>query len=374
MKIEKFVVPFMVISLLFSSSNYARAEEESLEDRLEALEREASEQKEKTFKIDERLESVSEQLRVLEENVNEATFEYNEVKNQLDKIVEQIEDNEELLTKTEKDLAKKKKVLAKRARNIYIHGKVSYLDLLFGAKDFSDLVTRMELLTRILKYDFDLVDKVREQKRIVAATKKALEKDKEAQSLLVTEAADKRAILIEKKRDIDRKRSQLEYDRETTERAYEELLQASKEVERMIRMRDNHVTSTITGRGGLLWPLAGEITCPFGWRIHPIHGATSFHTGVDIGGDYGDPICAAASGTVIYAGWISGYGNTVIIEHGGGISTLYAHAEALAVSEGQSVAQGEVISYCGSTGNSTGPHCHFEIRENGEPVDPLGYY
>ena len=123
----------------------------------------------------------------------------------------------------------------------------------------------------------------------------------------------------------------------------------------------------------MIWPIVGEITSPFGWRTHPIYGDGRFHSGMDIGGDYGDPILAAAAGTVIYSGWISGYGYAVIIDHGGGLSTLYGHNESLAVGEGQAVSQGQVIAYCGSTGNSTGPHCHFEVRENGEPVDPMGY-
>ena len=123
----------------------------------------------------------------------------------------------------------------------------------------------------------------------------------------------------------------------------------------------------------MVWPLSGPITSEFGWRIHPIYGTQKFHSGLDIGGDYGLPIVAAASGVVSDACWISGYGNTVIIDHGGGITTLYGHNQSFAVSVGQSVSQGEVIAYCGSTGNSTGPHCHFEVRVNGSVVSPYGY-
>ena len=123
----------------------------------------------------------------------------------------------------------------------------------------------------------------------------------------------------------------------------------------------------------MIWPVSGEITSPFGWRTHPIFGSSRFHSGLDIGADYGVPIVAAQSGVVIEAGWIGGYGNTVMIDHGGGIVTLYGHNQSLAVDVGQSVAQGQVISYCGSTGNSTGPHCHFEVRLNGEPVSPNNY-
>ena len=147
---------------------------------------------------------------------------------------------------------------------------------------------------------------------------------------------------------------------------------ASRQVGAMIRERGDSGVM-VSGSGAMIWPLAGTVTSEFGWRIHPITGAQRFHSGVDIGGDYGQSIHAAQSGTVEYAGWISGYGNAVIINHGGGITTLYGHNQSLAVSEGQSVSQGQTIAYCGSTGNSTGPHCHFEVRQNGEPVSPYAY-
>ena len=120
----------------------------------------------------------------------------------------------------------------------------------------------------------------------------------------------------------------------------------------------------------MIWPLSGPITSEYGWRTHPIYGTQKFHSGLDIGGEYGLPIQAAAAGTVSYAGWISGYGNTVMIDHGGGVVTLYGHNESLNVQVGQLVGQGQIIAMCGSTGNSTGPHCHFEVEVNGEVVSP----
>lgn len=113
-----------------------------------------------------------------------------------------------------------------------------------------------------------------------------------------------------------------------------------------------------------------EVTSPFGWRIHPIYGDQRYHSGCDLAGDYGDEIQAAASGTVSYAGWLDGYGYTVIIEHGNGLSTLYGHNEEVLVSAGQDVTRNQLIAYCGSTGNSTGPHCHFEVELDGELLDP----
>jgi murein DD-endopeptidase MepM/ murein hydrolase activator NlpD len=123
----------------------------------------------------------------------------------------------------------------------------------------------------------------------------------------------------------------------------------------------------------MVYPCAGEITSGFGWRTHPILGYQRFHAGVDFGADYGTVIYAADSGTVIFAGWYGGYGNAVIIDHGGGITTLYGHSSELYVAEGQTVQRGQAIAAVGSTGLSTGPHLHFEVRENGEPVDPMAY-
>ncbi|MFM7049477.1 MAG: M23 family metallopeptidase [Polynucleobacter sp.] len=125
--------------------------------------------------------------------------------------------------------------------------------------------------------------------------------------------------------------------------------------------------------GSLVWPLRGPVTSPFGPRPHPIFGVVRYHDGIDFGVASGTPIKAAASGTVIFAGWRGGYGNATIIDHGGGMATLYGHQSAFAASAGQQVRAGQVIGYVGSTGNSTGPHLHFEVRINGAPVNPMNY-
>jgi murein DD-endopeptidase MepM/ murein hydrolase activator NlpD len=125
--------------------------------------------------------------------------------------------------------------------------------------------------------------------------------------------------------------------------------------------------------GRMQRPSNGRLTSGYGWRTHPISGARSFHAGVDFGAPTGSPIYAAESGTVYSAGWRGGYGNTIVIEHGGGLTTLYAHQSRFAVSAGQQVSRGQVIGYVGSTGQSTGPHLHFEVRVNGATRDPMGY-
>ena len=366
----------LALSLLISLSVTGTALADDLEDQLADLQRQAEEQQAKTNEASAKVESVSERLRQIQEELRVATAEYKEVKGQLDSVEDKISDNTELLQKTEADLKVKNKKLQQRVRDIYINGQISYVDVLFGAKDFADLMTRMDVLKRIIKHDYDLIMKVREEKATVENTRAQLEKDKAEAEVLVADAQAKKAKVEDKESEQQVLLDQAIYDRDTSERMYEEIMAASQEVANMIRrshMSSAGYSGAPAGAGGMIWPISGPITAELGWRTHPIFGTARFHSGLDIGGDYGMPIYAAASGTVIYAGWISGYGNAVIIDHGGGVTTLYGHNDSLNVSEGENVAQGQVIAMCGSTGNSTGPHCHFEVRENGEPVSPYGY-
>ena len=366
----------LALSLLISLSVTGTALADDLEDQLADLQRQAEEQQAKTNEASAKVESVSERLRQIQEELRVATAAYKEVKGQLDSVEDKISDNTELLQKTEADLKVKNKKLQQRVRDIYINGQISYVDVLFGAKDFADLMTRMDVLKRIIKHDYDLIMKVKEEKATVENTRAQLEKDKAEAEVLVADAQAKKTKVEDKESEQQVLLDQAIYDRDTSERMYEEIMAASQEVANMIRrsqMSSAGYSGAPAGAGGMIWPISGPITSEFGWRTHPIFGTARFHSGLDIGGDYGMPIYAAASGTVIYAGWISGYGNAVIIDHGGGVTTLYGHNDSLNVSEGENVAQGQVIAMCGSTGNSTGPHCHFEVRENGEPVSPYGY-
>ena len=365
--------------LLFNPAAALAADDddtEALEAQLEDLQMRADAQQAETERIQGKIDSVSEQLRVLSMHVSEAEAEYAEVQGALEDTEGRIAENQELLEKTQKELNEKSGLLRKRVRNIYMHGQISYIDVLFGAKSFNDFLTRMDLLTRIIKADYNLLKKVQEDKRVVEKARAALETERKTRIALVRDAASKRAELRSRKREKDDLLERMENDKALSQQAYEEMLAASKEVEKLIQARRYQYRGpAVVGAGGLMWPIASdEITSDYGWRAHPITGDSRYHSGVDIGGDYGEPIYAAAAGTVVYAGWISGYGYAVVIDHGGGISTLYGHNEQLNVGEGQNVSQGDVIAYCGSTGNSTGPHCHFEVRENGEPVDPMGYF
>ena len=363
-----------VFSALYLMTLSPLVQAESLEEQRDAHIEKAEQAQKKKNEIDSTIEGLSEEKRAIDEAADEATKAYKDVRKELDATEERIDENEAKLQVLNKDFAKKRSQLAKRVRDIYINGQISYLDVLFGAKDFQDFFTRMDLLKRVIEQDYGLVQVVFAEKTAIEQSQKALETDRAAKEKLVQSAAERRKEAEKKQSAKQAIIDKMETDRATQERIINENLAASKEVEQMIRnSRYQPASPALSGGGALNWPLGGPITSPFGWRVHPITGASRFHSGIDIGGDYGDTIHAAGAGVVSYAGWISGYGYAVIIDHGGGISTLYGHNQALLVSEGQSVSQGQPIAECGSTGNSTGPHCHFEVRVDGEPVNPMGY-
>ena len=348
----------------------------SLEDEQKSYEEQAQQKQQKSDEIQGQIESFSEVKRQLDEEADKAIAEHKQCKAALDETEGRMKENSDRLEVLGKDYEQKSDRLGTRVRDIYMHGQISYLDVLFGAKDFGDLMTRMDLLKRVIHDDYELVHTVLDEKQEIETRQAELEKDKKTQAEEEQKTRAAREVMEQKVAKQKALIEKMKSDKAVFDQQYDELMAASKQIADMIRGSHYRVEPSSgggSGSGGMIWPISGPITSEFGWRTHPITGDQRFHSGLDIGGDYGIPVHAAQGGTVTYAGWISGHGNTVIIDHGGGITTLYGHNQSLAVSEGQSVSQGQTISYCGSTGNSTGPHCHFEVRQNGEPVSPYGY-
>lgn len=341
------------------------------------------------------IEDVSAKLKQIQADLDAANARLQSIQTKQAEINAQIAQTQNEIVKMEAYLKTRQDVLNRRVRAIYMHGQLNYLAVILGANSFSDFANRVELLKRVIRSDYNLILEIQKQKAAIEAKKAQLEEDKRQLDALAAEAEKTRQEIAKKKAEqqkvLDAAKSnkaaaaQMEQDLNAQLASVRNLIQqrlAAAEAARQAAQQqaasddeggggsdDNYVQGT----GAMGWPCSGPITSPFGYRTHPIFGTTIFHAGIDIGVDYGTPIHAADSGVVVYSGWISGYGNAVIIDHGGGISTLYGHNQSLAVSEGQSVSKGSVIAYAGSTGNSTGPHCHFEVDVNGSPVNPMGY-
>lgn len=346
---------------------------EQKQQELQSMQQQMQQQRERAARAQTQVNSVSEKLRSIQGDLDAAQKEYSAIQDQLEATEKKIEVNGEILAKAEDDLADRSQVLNKRMRDIYKNGQVNYLDVLFGANDFNDFVTRMDILKRVARQDVDLVNKVKAERELILAKKAELETDRAAIVELKKAAEEKKALISARKQEQQKTLDSAVSERDQAESAYQELLENSRQIEQMIRRIQPGNAGSAGGSGALMWPASGPITSPFGWRTHPIFGTARYHSGIDIGADYGDTVVAADSGVVIYADWMGGYGKAVVIDHGGGISTLYGHNSELLVSEGQRVGKGQAIARVGATGYATGPHLHFEVRENGSTVDPMSY-
>ena len=255
------------------------------------------------------------------------------------------------------------------------------LSVLLAAHSFSDLIDGLDYVRLVVRRDRQIVSEVDASKHEVAVARwetrlfrRRVRRQAEIVAVRVRQVRVLRDELIANKGELEAAREQKKVSLDSLsaqERADAEeidgLQAASADLAAKIRAAQANSTVQHVSGAGFIWPVNAPITSPFGWRWGRLH------EGIDLGAAYGSPIAAAAAGVVIYAGWESGYGNLVVIDHGGGLATAYGHQSRIAVSVGQSVSQGETIGYVGSTGHSTGPHLHFEVRVNGQAVDPLGY-
>lgn len=351
---------------------------DELEDRLDSVKSQMESEQANIDYAKAQVSNITEYLAQLQQEAEQVQAELTKIQAELTVTENHIAENQKVLEEAEKRLAEHTKILHKRLRDIYINGRVNYLDVLIGAKDFNDFTTRMELLKRIAGQDAALVNQVRSERAVIVAKRNQLEADKARLVTLKEEAVKSQKRIEANKAEQQRMLAQAEQEQAAAEQTYQELLATSHEIEQMLRARAGQsqaiAPSFSYGSGDFIWPIASTmITSEYGWRVHPIFGTSRYHSGIDIGADYGEAVWASAGGVVVHSGWLGGYGKAVIIDHGGGISTLYAHNSKLTVGEGETVYQGQVVAYAGSTGYSTGPHLHFEVREYGEPVSPYSY-
>ena len=245
--------------------------------------------------------------------------------------------------------------------------------VLLKSENLNEFLERRYLLSKIYQADSDFMAELQEKANLIVRQQQGVEAQKNSIALLRQQLLARRDQYEAQADQQTQLIGRLKDNRGALEAAQAQLVRDSESLANLIRQRIAAANGIVLGTGQMGIPTSGQITSRFGSRIHPVLGYRRFHAGIDFGAPYGTRIMAADSGKVIFSGWYGGYGNSVIIDHGGGLTTLYAHASRLSVSEGQSVLKGQSIAAVGSTGLSTGPHLHFEIRRNGNPVDPMGF-
>lgn len=298
----------------------------------------------------------------------------NDIKNLENSIViaeENIKYSEQQYEK--KDLLRQERLVA-----YYKCGSLSFWDTLLSAESLTDFFYRYRLLNSVIDYDNQLLTELKEDKEEIEEQKTKLESDKVICQEKKVEAEEKKVALSDVKEVRVTYLAKLEKTEDLLEESIDELQKKADDLTKELqKLASSSTTSKYTG-GTMQWPLPGyySITSQYGNRLHPVLKVYKMHTGVDIAGAgcNGKNVVAAADGTVITAGWISGYGYTVVIDHGGGVVTLYAHSQKLLVKKGDKVTKGQAIMLVGSTGYATGPHLHFEVRVNGKYVNPTAGY
>ena len=397
---------------------------DTLKGEKQQLEDQAAENLAAQNEIQARIAGVSAEILAVTHEIAQLDAEINTCLKNISALEEKIEANEKLLAETQQQLDQAKEEEAQhyeelkaRLQIMYEYGDVNYLEILLGSKDISEFFSRIEYVGQMAEHDKKIQDNLEEDRRKIQEIEGAIQKtqleldidknklEKEKQDL-EDRKSDKQSLydsLQSTKEDYENYQVYLaQVDAEIQNLITEKTSQISAEEDRLAREAEeearrqqeqennNHSGGGSDGGGGsssggsgsgisngfFTWPVPAShyISSPYGWRVHPIWGSSLFHAGTDIGADYGDSILAADGGTVIYAGYNDSYGYFVMISHSSGYVTLYAHCSQLLVYSGQSVSQGETIALVGSTGDSTGPHCHFEVRYNGSTVDGMSFF
>lgn len=320
--------------------------------------------------------SLGDQVNSLEQQINSKQSDIDELEASISEAQSKLETLEEELAAAEEKVNTQNENLNARLRNMYKNGSVGFIDVLMDSGSFSEFLNNLSLVEKVYTSDQDVLEELQKAYDEIDAKKKEIETLQAELSESKATMEEQKSSLEADKASVEKKKSEIAADSAETQRELDKLEADAQALTSSIRNSGSSSSSSKYNGGIMAWPVPSchTVSSGYGGRIHPTTGKYKFHGGLDIPGSYGSAIVAANSGKVIWAGNRGdSYGNYVIIDHGGGVSTLYGHSSKVLVSTGQRVSRGQRIANVGSTGRSTGPHCHFEVRINGSRVNPNPY-
>lgn len=363
---------------------------EDVNSQLNDLENKKEELQQQIDDVREEKESKIADAAAVEEKVSDLQEDIDVIQGEIDECQNQIEVKIEELAEAEQKADDQYEAMKLRLRAMYEEDTTSYVTLLFSGESLTDMLSYAEIIKQLVSYDNTMHDNLVATEQQIADAKTELEEQKQLSEEKKGELDEKQAAYEEQKSQLDQAIAELSDEEAQALQEYQEAEAAEKSLKAQIAAAEAAAASRQQGSGGdnasqgqavtysgegFIYPCTGytSISSDYGYRVHPTLHVYKLHTGIDFPVPSGTPVHASSGGTVIQAGWNNAYGNVVVISHGGGISTLYAHNTSLLVSVGQTVTQGQTIAYSGNTGYSTGPHCHFEVLKNGSAVDPKAY-
>ena len=325
--------------------------------------------------VQEQLSTNMQELQDLDNQIAQSQNELDAINTDISDLMKQINENEDKLTKTQANLDDIQSLLDARIIKMYESPKFEFLQVLLESKSATEFLSTYYAMKELAEYDKQLLETVKKQKEDIETTKKILAEKKKQVVENKQKQQKKTQVLANTKTMRQYYISKLSTEEQELQAKIDEYNSEVTAIESEIKlMALNSISADYIG-GAMVWPIPGysTITSEYGMRVHPITGAYKLHTGTDIGAPMGADFVAAAKGVVTKATLNPAYGNMVIIDHGGGVQTLYAHGSEILVEVGQEVEAGTPVLKVGSTGYSTGPHAHFEIRINGQTVNPMDY-
>ncbi len=367
--IAALLLPLVLVVLLFAPVEAVSNDEiDAKQEELEGVEERKREEKSALEQRLNREAALKEELEQLEGRIHELEKEQQGLQGEIAEVEEEIAHAEEELAEAEERLSYQEELLNLRLRAIQQYGVVSYLEVLFESSSFSDFLTRLYNLSIIASNDLRLIEEIQSERDVIQAWKDELEENKAELETMRRQVAANEEEMKQAAADREVILDELQEEIAKNLQAIEDLEKEAQRLDSMIRELIAQAQSQFSGiDGDLHWPIESptRITSGFGWRRDPFSGQQAWHGGLDIAPHNGaaNYILAAEQGEVIYSGWNGGYGNCVMIDHGGGTVTLYAHMSSILVSNGDIVNRGDRIARAGTTGYSTGVHLHFEVRE-----------
>lgn len=394
----------VLLTSIFSAIAVSATSESQLKGQKQEIQNSIEQKKQNIEAIEKELSNTKDQRKEKELELAKLNIEIEDLNNNIKSVeddinskVKEIEDTEEEISETESKIEENYDILSDVIKISYEQQSGGYLQLLLEATSISNFIRRLEILTSISKQNDEIINETTKLQEELEEKKTKLEEDK-------TEMQEKKNILVEEKSKVDKLadeqqkkvdeligiqnnlKEKIELNNDQIEALEKESANITNKINALTSSNNNNSNSGNNSSSGggnkpsyqggkFAWPVPSthSISSSYGYRIHPITGNKKLHAGIDIPGQAGDTVVAAESGTVIVAEYSSSYGNYVIIDHGSGLTTLYAHNTSLNVRAGQKVQRGQQIARVGTTGLSTGNHLHFEVRVNGSTVDPMGY-